>query len=60
MDIRLVDFESTSAAGVNKKALRQSIDAQDSGLRKNDLPLCDIDTWIGRVDGLEDVALGEW
>jgi 3-oxoacyl-[acyl-carrier-protein] synthase-1 len=60
MQIRLVDYQSTSAAGVNLNALRKAISSQKSGLRKNDLDDCDIDTWIGRVDGLEDIGLGVW
>ncbi|MBX2849930.1 MAG: beta-ketoacyl-ACP synthase [Acidiferrobacterales bacterium] len=60
MDIRLVDYQSTSAAGVNMKALRDSIDSQTSGLRPNDLAGCDIDTVIGRVPGVEEIDLGEW
>jgi len=60
MDIRLLDYQSTSAAGVNIQALRASIAAQSSGLRKNDIDGSDINTWIGRVDGLEKIELGEW
>jgi 3-oxoacyl-[acyl-carrier-protein] synthase-1 len=60
MDIRITDYQSTSAAGVNLTELRHSIDAQTSGLRINDLPGVDLDTWIGRVAGLEDIELGEW
>ncbi|RBP53728.1 beta-ketoacyl-ACP synthase [Arenicella xantha] len=62
MDIRLLDYQSTSAAGVNVAELRQSIDAQRSGLRKNDLPNSDLNTWVGRVAGIEacEQTLGEW
>lgn len=60
MDIRVTDYQSTSAAGLNLSALRDSIDAQHSGLRANDFPEVDLDTWIGRVDGLEEINLGEW
>ncbi len=60
MEIHLIDYQSTSAAGRNFAELRHSIDTHQSGLRKNDFPEIDIDTWIGRVDGLEDVELGEW
>lgn len=31
-----------------------------SGLRQNDLRGSAIDTWIGKVDGLDDIQLGEW
>lgn len=60
MDIRLIDYQSTSAAGDNIDALRAAIDAQCSGLRANDLPGVDIDTWIGRVDNLAAIDLGAW
>lgn len=60
MDIRIIDYQSTSAAGLNLSALRESIDAQKSGLRPNDLPGIELDTWIGRVDGLEEIELGKW
>ena len=60
MEIRLVDYQSTTAAGVDIEALRGAIDTQVSGLRQNDLPLCDIPTWIGRVDGIEQLDLGAW
>lgn len=60
MDIRLLDYQSTTAAGLNINALTNAIDLQKSGLRKNDLEGCDIETWIGRVDGVDDIDLGEW
>lgn len=60
MQIRLVDYQSTSAAGINLNSLRNAIKTQQSGLRKNDLEDCEIDTWIGRVEGLEDIRLGIW
>lgn len=60
MDIRLIDYQSTSAAGLNIAALRDAIDTQSSGLRENDLQDCDIETMIGRVAGVEEVDLGEW
>lgn len=60
MRIRLVEYQSTSAAGVNIAALRSSIDQKTSGLRRNDLSGCDIETWIGRVPGVESIELGRW
>ncbi len=60
MDIRLIEYQSTSAAGLNMVELRQSIDSQSSGLRKNDLDRSELNTWIGRVSGVEDIDLGEW
>ncbi len=60
MDIRLLDYQSTSAAGHNINQLRVAIDTQASGLRKNDLDRSDLVTWIGRVAGVEDIHLGKW
>ncbi|MFK7829761.1 MAG: beta-ketoacyl-ACP synthase [Congregibacter sp.] len=60
MDIRILTYQSTSAAGQNMERLRESIDAQASGLCKNDMPGSDVDTWIGKVPGLDDMDLGEW
>lgn len=60
MDIRLLDYQSTSAAGHNIDQLRHAIDSQISGLRENDLDRSDIKTWIGRVSGVEDIELGQW
>ncbi len=60
MDIRLLDYQSTTAAGQNIHQLRVAIDSQASGLRLNDLDRSDIDTWIGRVSGIEDIDLGPW
>lgn len=60
MDIRLIDYESTSAAGVNLRALRQSLQTQSSGLRPNDVVGSSLNTWIGRVADVDQVDLGEW
>lgn len=60
MDIRLLDYQSTTAAGQNIDQLRKSIDTHTSGLRQNDLDRSDIDTWIGRVPSIEEIDLGEW
>jgi 3-oxoacyl-[acyl-carrier-protein] synthase-1 len=48
---------ATSAAGTGLAELRRSIVERNSGLRHNDLDGCSIDTWIGRVGGLEDTNL---
>lgn len=37
--------------------MRESIAARRSGLRRNDLDGCDLDTWIGRVDDVDAVSL---
>lgn len=38
-------------------ALRESLASRTSGLRRNDFPGCNLDTWIGRVPAVEDVSL---
>ena len=50
-------YTATSAAGVGLIDMRSSIAARRSGLRRNDFPGCDLETWIGRVDGVEGVEL---
>ena len=50
-------YTTTSAAGVGLAALREAVADRRSGLRANDFEGCDLPTWIGRVAGLEDVAL---
>jgi len=45
------------AAGNGLKALGRALAENRSGLRRNDFPHCDLDTWIGRVDQVEDVDL---
>jgi 3-oxoacyl-[acyl-carrier-protein] synthase-1 len=52
-------YTATCAAGVGLSAMQQAIAERRSGLRPNDLAGCDLDTWIGRVDGVESVALPE-
>ena len=60
MEIRLVDYQSTTAAGIDVDALRQAIDEQRSGLKENDLPGCDLKTWIGRITEVDQINLGVW
>ena len=60
MDIRILDYQSTSAAGINVDALRVAIDNQASGLVKNNIEGSDLDTWIGRVAEVDDIDLGQW
>jgi len=60
MGITIVDYQTTSAAGLNLQALRQSLSAQKSGLRKNDFPRSELKTWIGRVDEIDNIDLGIW
>ena len=57
MRIAIGDYTATSAAGIGLAAMREAIEKRRSGLRRNDLEGCDLDTWIGRVDSLETVSL---
>lgn len=57
MRLAIATYTATSAAGTGLEALRQSLAERRSGLRQNDFAGCDLDTWIGRVAGLEDVSL---
>lgn len=48
----------TNACGVGLEEIRRALRAGTSGLRQNDFePALSLDTWIGRVDGLESKAL---
>jgi len=55
--LSITHYSATSAAGAGLAALRQSLATRQSGLRRNDFEGCDLDTWIGRVPGVEDVEL---
>ena len=46
-------FTTTTAAGHGNKALLQALVAGRSGLRANDFTTQPIETWIGRVEGVE-------
>lgn len=48
---------ATCAAGAGLEAVRKSLRAQVSGLRANDFEDCELNTWIGRVDGVERVPI---
>lgn len=50
-------FTCTSALGEGLTAHREALLSGRSGLRWNDDKDCDLDTWVGRVDGLEGAAL---
>jgi len=47
-----------SALGHGTSAALKAMRHGQSGLRRNDFPDSDLDTWIGRVTGLEDAPLG--
>ena len=60
MEIQIIDYESTTAAGKNMASLRTAIVNQHSGLRANNFPGCDLDTWIGYIPEVDEVDLGPW
>lgn len=61
MDIEIIDYDSCSAAGESLHSLRSSLSNLKSGLVKNGIPGSDIDTWVGKVDGVDSVDdLGQW
>lgn len=57
MQLNITHYTTTSAAGTGLAALRDALANRRSGLRRNDFEGCDLDTWIGRVPGIEDVIL---
>ena len=50
-------YTATTALGRGRTAQAQALEERRSGLRRNDFGLEPLETWIGRVDGLEDAAL---
>ena len=57
MRIAVSAYTATSAHGHGTDSIQESILASRSGLRQNDFPGCDLDTWIGRVESVESVTL---
>lgn len=57
-------FTATTAAGHGHDALARALRDSRSGLRRNDFGDAALDTWIGRVDGVEEsplpAALAGW
>ncbi|MEO6154701.1 MAG: beta-ketoacyl-[acyl-carrier-protein] synthase II, partial [Thermomonas sp.] len=57
-------FTATTATGHGRAALASALRDARSGLRQNDFGDAGLDTWIGRVDGLEvsplPAALADW
>lgn len=45
------------AAGTGLDEIRGALSEARSGLRRNDFPHCELDTWIGRVEGVEAIAM---
>lgn len=57
MRLAIGQYTATSAVGAGLDAMRRAISKRHSGLRRNDFEHCDLDTWIGRVEGVESVTL---
>lgn len=57
--LQISAFTATSAVGVGKAALAAALDTSRSGLRANDFGPKPLPTWIGRVEGVEEVHLPE-
>jgi 3-oxoacyl-[acyl-carrier-protein] synthase-1 len=62
--LQISAYTATTAVGHGKPALVEAIEAQRSGLRPNDFSPHPLETWIGRVEGLETSplppALADW
>jgi 3-oxoacyl-[acyl-carrier-protein] synthase I len=52
--LAITAFAMANALGHGSAATRQALLGRRSGLRRNDLPSVDLETWIGRVEGLEE------
>lgn len=48
-------YTATSAVGRGLEALGTALAGRRSGLRRNDFPRSQVDTWIGRVEGVEEL-----
>jgi 3-oxoacyl-[acyl-carrier-protein] synthase-1 len=55
--LRITAQALACAAGVGRAALAESLRTRTTGLRPNDFGESPLPTWIGRVPGLDDVAL---
>ncbi len=55
----LSHYTLTTAAGCGSKENLRALQTQHSGLQKNNFLDVELDTWIGRVAGLEDISLPE-
>ncbi|MDM0038980.1 beta-ketoacyl-[acyl-carrier-protein] synthase family protein [Variovorax sp. J22G21] len=64
LPLQISAFTATSAVGVGKAPLLAALEQGRSGLRANDFGPAPLPTWIGRVDGLEELqwpeTLAEW
>lgn len=57
--LQITAYTATSAVGVGKEVLADALAHSRSGLRANDFGAAPLPTWIGRVDGIEEVRLPE-
>lgn len=57
LHLEIVAYTATSAAGRGLDELGRALQDRTSGLRHNDFDHCGLDTWIGRVPGVEEVNL---
>jgi 3-oxoacyl-[acyl-carrier-protein] synthase-1 len=55
--VRVTAFTARSALGTGCTAHAEALRARRSGLRQNDFTETPLETWIGRVEGLEEEAL---
>lgn len=55
--IFMTAFTATSALGAGLDATLEALQSGRSGLRANDFAAAPVDTWIGRVDGIEQESL---
>lgn len=55
--LQISAYTATSAVGIGKESLVAAIEQSKSGLRANDFGATPLPTWIGRVDGLEELRL---
>ena len=57
MKLAISDYTVSCAAGRGLKALNESIATCRTGLRENNFSRCSLETWIGRVEGVESTEL---
>jgi 3-oxoacyl-[acyl-carrier-protein] synthase-1 len=62
--VRVTHHSIACATGIGQRAFAAALRSRTSGLRRNDLGATPLPTWIGRVEGLEQVVLpgplAEW
>ena len=56
MDIALVDYEATCAAGTGLAAVRSAVAGQKSGLRASNYGETGLNTWLGSVPEIDDYS----